>query len=235
MPFDFWWPKWISSGENAWMCRSGSSRLIARTISRYQKPSLLGWMPPWMQTSDAPRATASLRAPDHVLERAVVGVFLVLVAREAAEAAAHVADVGEVDVAADHVGDLVADVVEARAVRHRAQHLQVATARAEQDLDVGARRARGPRASARARRARARSCHAEVCRRGRLRGTDIKSPWASPARRSTRAGGATSRARRTRAARRCIRDRRTAGRAARSRRPRCAGADRRARARALPG
>ena len=80
-----------------------------------------------------------VRVADDLLERAVVGVLFVLVAREAAEAAADVADVREVDVPADHVGDLVADVVEARAVGHRAEHLQVATARAEQDLGVRAR------------------------------------------------------------------------------------------------
>ncbi len=79
------------------------------------------------------------RVADDLLERAVVGVVLVLVPREAAEAAADVADVGEIDVAADHVGDLVADVVEARAVGHRAEHLQVAATRAEEDLGVRAR------------------------------------------------------------------------------------------------
>ena len=132
-------PKWISSGENAWMCRSGSSALIARTMSRYQKPSLFGWMPPWMQTSEAPRAHGLVAALQDVGQAAVVGVLVVLVAREAAEAAADVADVGEVDVAADDVGDLVAHVVEARAVGDRAQRLQVAAERAEQHLGVGAR------------------------------------------------------------------------------------------------
>jgi len=78
-------------------------------------------------------------AREDVVEPAVVGVLLVLVAREAAEAAADVADVGEVDVAADHVGDLVAHVVEARGVGHGAERLQVAAQGAEQHLGVGAR------------------------------------------------------------------------------------------------
>ena len=139
-----------------------------------------------------------VRAPDDVLERAVVGVFLVLVAREAAEAAADVADVREVDVAADDVGDLVADVVEARAVGHRAQHLQVATARTEQDLGVGAREL--------APLERTLEHGADGCARATQNRVGEASSGgghldssASPARRSTRAGGAASRARRTRA------------------------------------
>ena len=50
-----------------------------------------------------------LGAVGHLGERERVGLAVLLSLRERAEAAAHVADVREVDVAVDHVGDLVAD------------------------------------------------------------------------------------------------------------------------------
>ena len=63
------------------------------------------------------------RTRHDVIEAAVVGILVVLMTREAAEAAAHVADVGEVDVAIDDVGDLVAHVLGTRQIRDAAQHL----------------------------------------------------------------------------------------------------------------
>ena len=52
-------PCHTSSGENAWMWRSGNSALIASTSSMYQSPVKPGWMPPWRHTSVPPRAHAS--------------------------------------------------------------------------------------------------------------------------------------------------------------------------------
>jgi hypothetical protein len=74
-----------------------------------------------------------------VVEPAVVGVRLVLVTREAAERAADVADVGEVDVAADDVGDLVTYVLEAGPIGCGAERLEVASLRAEQLLRLARR------------------------------------------------------------------------------------------------
>ena len=61
-----------------------------------------------MQTSVAPRSHASLRAADDLGYGQEVSFLLPVVAAEGAEAAALDADVGEVDVAVDHVGDQVA-------------------------------------------------------------------------------------------------------------------------------
>ena len=66
-------------------------------------------MPPCMQTSVAPASHASSRPVGDLVERQRVGVGVALALGERAEPAADVADVGEVDVAVDDVGDVVAD------------------------------------------------------------------------------------------------------------------------------
>ena len=62
----------------------------------------------------------------------VEGVRVVLVAGEAAERAAHVADVREVDVAADDEGDVVAAIPRAREVRGAQQGVEVRALGAQQ-------------------------------------------------------------------------------------------------------
>ena len=72
--------------------------------------SMSGLMPPCMQTSVAPRAIGLVDLAEHDVEAVGVGVRLPALALEGAELAVDEADVGEVDVAVDDVGDLVADV-----------------------------------------------------------------------------------------------------------------------------
>jgi hypothetical protein len=60
-----------------------------------------------------------------LLQTAIEGVLVVAVSRESAEAAARVADVGEVDVPIDDEGDLVADVLGAGDVRRAGEGLEV--------------------------------------------------------------------------------------------------------------
>ncbi len=74
-------------------------------------------MPPCMQTSVAPRATASRDFREHDLVGMVVGVGFPSLPLEAAELASDETDIGEVDVAIDDVGNFVADVFGAREVR----------------------------------------------------------------------------------------------------------------------
>ena len=73
------------------------------------------------------------RAPGHGIarlleqrfERVIVGVILIAMAREAAERAPHVADVGEIDVADHHERDVVAVVFAAGEIRGAKQRKEV--------------------------------------------------------------------------------------------------------------
>ena len=79
-------------------------------MSKYAVPGRSGWMPPCMHTSVAPTSPRPPRpASPTSVERQRVGVGVGASLRERAEPAAGVADVGEVDVAVDDVGDVVAD------------------------------------------------------------------------------------------------------------------------------
>ena len=73
-------------------------------------------MPPCMQTSVAPSSQASCGAVGDLVEGERVGVGVGAPLGERAEPAADVADVGEVDVAVDDVGHLVADRLAAQVV-----------------------------------------------------------------------------------------------------------------------
>ena len=97
-----------------------------------------GLMPPCMQTSVAPRAIASSTLPSTTSSAVGVRVGLPALALEGAELAVHEADVGEVDVAVDDVGDVVADV------RRRGRRRRRATS-AMQVVAVDARGASRPR------------------------------------------------------------------------------------------
>ena len=111
----------ISIGENACTCMPGTRALTARTMSAYAVTGSFGSMPPCMQTSVGAGAPGLLGPVGDLLHRQPVGVGVPLPLGERAEPAAHVADVGEVDVAVDHVGDVVADRVPAQR-RRRCRH-----------------------------------------------------------------------------------------------------------------
>ena len=88
----------------------------------------MGGSPAWMHTSVAPRSHASLRAPHHLVDRQEVALLLAVVAAERAEAAVLDADVGEVDVAIDDVGDDVAGLAAAQLVGDEGEGGEVAAA-----------------------------------------------------------------------------------------------------------
>ncbi len=74
-----------------------------------------------------------LRRPAaHLVQRQRVGVGVPTALRERAEPASGVADISEVDVAVDDVGDVLAHDVAAQSVRERAELLQGGAVRAEQ-------------------------------------------------------------------------------------------------------
>ena len=81
-------------------------------------------MPPCMHTSVAPGLPRLLRPVADLLQRERVGVGVGAALRERAEPAAGVADVGEVDVPGDHVGDVVAGRVAAQRVGERGERVQ---------------------------------------------------------------------------------------------------------------
>ena len=93
-------------------------------------------MPPCMHTSVAP-CHASTGTVTDLLERQGVRVGVGAALGERAEPAAGVADVGEVDVAVDDVGDVVADGLAAHLVGDPGQRLQVGAVRAEQRDGLG--------------------------------------------------------------------------------------------------
>ena len=105
----------------------GTRRLTAAARSKYAVPGSSGSIPPCMQTSVAPRRPRLLGPVGDLVERERVGVGVGAPLGEGAEPAADVADVGEVDVAVDDVGDLVADGVAAQVVGQPA-HLARAAA-----------------------------------------------------------------------------------------------------------
>ena len=117
----------------------GTRCFTAATRSKYAVPGSSGSMPPCMQTSVAPSSHASCGPVGDLVEGERVGVGVGAPLGERAEPAADVADVGEVDVAVDDVGDLVADGLPAQVVGQPAHLLQQ-------------RRPRRSSASARARR-----------------------------------------------------------------------------------
>ena len=87
-------------------------------------PGSSGSMPPCMQTSVAPSSHASCGPVGDLVQRQRVGVGVGAPLGERAEPAADVADVGEVDVAVDDVGHLVADGVAAQVVGQPAHLLE---------------------------------------------------------------------------------------------------------------
>ena len=189
-------------------------------------PSLFGWMPPWMQTSVAPRATASRSLPSMSSQRAVVGVLVVLVAREAAEAAADVADVGEVDVAADDVGDRRRP--RRRSARGRRPRISACRSRPcapSSTLGVGARELAALERALEHARALGRSCRARQAS-DRVRRPSACDSWSpgGPAvgvGRAARSRAHISGSKRSGRPRDVLGVDATAGRAARSRPPRC--------------
>ncbi len=117
-------PYMISIGEKAWMWSAGRPRLMRDAACRgSRRRGISGLMPPCMQTSVAPRSIAVLGSCASTLS---IGVRRRRRARssalplEGAELAADEADVGEVDVAVDDVGDVVADVLARGRGRRRA-------------------------------------------------------------------------------------------------------------------
>ena len=78
-----------------------------------------------MQTSVAPICQASTRLLGHLLEPEEVGVGFARAAAEGAEFAAHKTDIGEIDVAVDHVGHQIADQFAAQGVGGHQQTEQV--------------------------------------------------------------------------------------------------------------
>ena len=102
-------PLTTSIGEKACTCMPGTRSFTARAMSKYAVPGRSGWMPPCMHTSTAPTSHACCGAVGDLVEGEGVRVGVGAALGEGAEAAAGVADVGEVDVAGDDVRDVVAD------------------------------------------------------------------------------------------------------------------------------
>ena len=75
----------------------------------------------------------------HLVQRERVGLGIDLALGEGTEAAARVADVGEVDVPVDHIGDLVADGLGPQLIGHPNQRLQLLTPSLEQDQGIALR------------------------------------------------------------------------------------------------
>src|SRR4029453_2983555 len=67
------------------------------------------------------------RTPHHLVEREEVAFLLAMVAAEGAEGAVLDADIGEVDVAVDHVGHDVARLPPAHLVGHEGEGVQLAS------------------------------------------------------------------------------------------------------------
>ena len=103
-------------------------------------------MPPWRQTSVAPRSQASLRAPDDLVERDEVRraaqVRRQPAFREGAEATAEVADVRVLDVPGDDVADLVAAHLAPQPVGRREHALALLAAGLEEAHELLLARAR---------------------------------------------------------------------------------------------
>ena len=121
---------------------SGTRALIARTRSAYAGDRQLrvdAALHAHLGGAGRPRLLGPV---GDLLDGQPVRVGVPLPLGEGAEPAAHVADVGEVDVAVDHVGDVVADRVPAQVVGEPAQLVQRRPVRAEQ------RQRRRPRAAA---------------------------------------------------------------------------------------
>ena len=95
-----------------------------------------------MHTSLAPRSQASSRTIGDLAQGQGVGLGVDLALGERAEPAPHVADVREVDVPVDHVGDLVTDRPRREIVRDPAQRDQGSSVGLEQGerVRVGQRR-----------------------------------------------------------------------------------------------
>ena len=111
-------------------------------------------------TPRSPRPHGLDRPGRDLVQRKAVGVGVGLALRERTEPAAGVADVGEVDVPVDHVGDLVTDRVAAQVVGQRAHRLQRGPSSAV--INVSAWSVDNPDGL----RSAARSAAATPCRRG---------------------------------------------------------------------
>ena len=144
-------PLTISIGENAWTCISGTRCFTARDQVEVRRRRQLGVdaaLHADLGRAEVPRL---LGAVGDLVEGQRVGVGVGPPLGERAEPAADVADVGEVDVAVDDVGHLVADGLAAQLV-------------GEPDHLVAAGRPRRSSGSARARR---RGCRGPSRRRAR--------------------------------------------------------------------
>ena len=90
-----------------------------------------------MHTSVAPASQACDGPVADLLQGQRVGVGVGPALRERAEPAAGIADVGEVDVPGDHVGDVVAGRVGAQGVGQRGQRLELSAVGIEQRERLG--------------------------------------------------------------------------------------------------
>ena len=146
----------------------GCRFFTSRARSKYAVPGRSGWMPPCMQISVAPAAHASSTRSPTCCHRQRVGVGVGAPLGERAEPAAGVADVGEVDVPVDDVGDVVADdVARGRRRPGAPERLEVGAVGAQQRQVLARRRARpGP----------ARRAAARPAPRGRRRASAVECP-----------------------------------------------------------
>ena len=90
------------------MCSSGSSAFSSRGEVDIERAFHLGGQARLHAELRRPKLHGLAGAPDDLVEGKKVALLLAEVAAEGAEAAALDADVGEVDVPVDHVGDAVA-------------------------------------------------------------------------------------------------------------------------------
>ena len=194
--------------RSAWMCMSGSARLMrAREIDVVAAVQLRR-QPGLDADLGARRDPTPPRAPHDLLDGQEVALLLAVVAAERAEAAVLDADVGEVDVAVDDVGDDVADLAPAQLVGGEGQRRAGRGPRASGQRDARRRprprrrrgRGRGSRAHVAARPSRAigvrgyqrRQCSCDRPSRGRRRRPAPPTRGAQRARRGTRRASAYS-------------------------------------------
>ena len=74
----------------------------------------------------------------HFIQTDELGIVVFTLAREAAEAASHITNVGEIDIARDDKADLVADTLMAHEIGGRQQGHQIRSGSTEQYFAVGA-------------------------------------------------------------------------------------------------
>ena len=109
-------PYSTSSGEKAWRCMLGQRRLDRAAEIDVEAAVELGRQPGLDADLGGAQLPGLLRAAHHLVDGQEVALLLAVVAAEGAEAAVLDADVGEVDVAVDDVGDDVARLPAAQLV-----------------------------------------------------------------------------------------------------------------------